>query len=84
MFYAVTSKEYTYEALAQITVSKQQLRQYKKKQFDIQRYAELKQRQQELKRRIEDLKEEYKGQDVVDLLRGAWKAVNGWDQNWGP
>ncbi|TPX72968.1 hypothetical protein SpCBS45565_g00373 [Spizellomyces sp. 'palustris'] len=59
MFYVVTSKEYTYEALAEVTATKHQIRLYKRKNFDLAKMVELERRAQRLRLQIEVIRKEY-------------------------
>ncbi|KAJ3034546.1 hypothetical protein HDV00_004959 [Rhizophlyctis rosea] len=70
MFYMITSKEYTYESLSAITVTRQQRRLYQKHKFDIKHYVDLKDRRAEVLKRIEDVRSVFEGGEKGgDVLR---------------
>ncbi|KAJ3162467.1 hypothetical protein HDU86_004949 [Geranomyces michiganensis] len=68
MFYVLTSKEYTYETLAQVTITKHQARGYKRAKFDYPAYLELTARADALAAKIEALRLEYEAADVAELI----------------
>ncbi|KAJ3157752.1 hypothetical protein HDU89_000130 [Geranomyces variabilis] len=68
MFYVLTSKEYTYETLAQVTVTKHQARGYKRAKFDFPTYLELTACADALAGKIEALRTEYEAADVAELV----------------
>ncbi|RKP03044.1 hypothetical protein CXG81DRAFT_24354 [Caulochytrium protostelioides] len=59
MFYLSTSKEYSYETLNDITISKHRLDLYTRHRFDFPHYAQLKQREQRLEQWIERIRQDY-------------------------
>ncbi|KAI9002289.1 hypothetical protein BC832DRAFT_112070 [Gaertneriomyces semiglobifer] len=59
MFYVATSKDYTYETLAALTVTKTQARLYRRAKLDLRRYMELRQQADKLRRKIDAIKQEY-------------------------
>lgn len=59
MFYVVTRKEYTYETLAKVTVTRTQGGLYKRAGLDLAQYVNLKEQATQLRLRIEQIKEEY-------------------------
>ncbi|KAJ3013568.1 hypothetical protein HKX48_005679 [Thoreauomyces humboldtii] len=68
MFYVLTSKEYTYETLAQVTVTKHQARGYKRARFDYPAYLALKEKADTLAHKIEMLRQEYVAVEVAGLM----------------
>ncbi|KAJ3264074.1 hypothetical protein HK104_006528 [Borealophlyctis nickersoniae] len=67
MFYVVTSREYTYESLSAITVTRQQARLYRRTKFDVRRYSELTDRKVELEEKIEQIRREHVEDNEVEL-----------------
>ncbi|KAJ3045600.1 hypothetical protein HK097_001178 [Rhizophlyctis rosea] len=64
MFYMITSKEYTYESLSAITVTRQQRRLYQTHKFDLPRYVSLKERRVLVLQKIEEVKRIFHGHQV--------------------
>ncbi|KAI8809737.1 hypothetical protein BJ742DRAFT_803509 [Cladochytrium replicatum] len=62
MFYIVTRKDYTYEAVKDLTITNRQQRLYQRNSFNLEAYRNLKAREGELVSRLESVKREYAGQ----------------------
>ncbi|ORY05782.1 hypothetical protein K493DRAFT_33543 [Basidiobolus meristosporus CBS 931.73] len=59
LYFLITKREYTYEALAHYAVSQRQMRLYIKHGLDINQYQSLVSEAKELERRIEDVRDDY-------------------------
>ncbi|KAI8917875.1 hypothetical protein DFJ77DRAFT_322624 [Powellomyces hirtus] len=77
MFYVLTSKEYTYETLAQVTITKHQARGYKRAKFDYPAYVELKARADALVQKIDALRNEYEAIEVNELTKPVLPTAEG-------
>ncbi|KAI9104056.1 hypothetical protein DFS34DRAFT_646275 [Phlyctochytrium arcticum] len=75
MFYVVTSKEYTYQALAEVTVTKHQSRLYKRANFDIAKLFDLERKADRLRDRLVEIRDEYEGSMAPAALADVLPAT---------
>ncbi|KAI8818294.1 uncharacterized protein EV422DRAFT_580053 [Fimicolochytrium jonesii] len=71
MFYVLTSREYTYETLTEVTVTRHQMRGYKRAKFDYDRYLELKGRAEKVREEVARVRAEYVGDEGLEVGHGG-------------